>query len=71
MFVNWFDSFQKGVSDMTVSVIDGRVQCEFTRQDSIDDGDATFHDLTGSNTYYVIMARSNGDLQPDGKYNYL
>ena len=52
---------------MKASVVDGRVQCEFTRQLSLE-GDSTFTDLRGSNTYYVIMSRSNGDLQADGKY---
>ena len=54
--------FQKGVSDETITITNDRIRCEFTRQASLNDNDVTFFDLTGSNTYTVIMARSNQDL---------
>ncbi|XP_072017628.1 uncharacterized protein [Amphiura filiformis] len=61
----------KGVSDAAITTIDGRIECTFTRQASLNDGDSTYYDLSGSNTYYVIMAKSDtGDLQADGNIDY-
>ncbi|XP_072024040.1 putative ferric-chelate reductase 1 [Amphiura filiformis] len=56
----------KGVSDWSVSAVNGRIECTFTRQASLNDGDPTYYDLSGTNRYTIIMARSNGLLWPDG-----
>ena len=59
--------FQKGISDETVSVMNGRIDCTFTRQASTNNDDMYF-DLSGDNEYTIIMARSSsGSLGSDGK----
>ncbi|XP_072023870.1 putative ferric-chelate reductase 1 [Amphiura filiformis] len=61
----------KGVTNVTVSIIDGRIECTFTRQASINDNDVTYYDLSGNNKYFIIMAKSSGTfpLRQDGSIN--
>ena len=60
-------SFQKGIDDFTVSTVNGNIGCHFTRQASLSYSDATFYDLSGNNTYYIIMSKSSGSLRADGE----
>ena len=66
--VNSLVIFQIGVSDESVTVADGRIRCTFTRQISRDGGMRdNFYNLKDPRKYYIIMSKSDGDLQADGK----
>ncbi|XP_072024044.1 putative ferric-chelate reductase 1 isoform X2 [Amphiura filiformis] len=59
----------KGVSEVAVAVVDGRIECSFIRQAYLVDNDATYFDLRENNTYNIIMAKSD-DLTGDGNVVY-
>ena len=52
-------NLQKGVSSASVSITNGRIECQFTRQASSDSVDSTYFDLSGANKYYIIMAKGD------------
>ena len=67
MYLTMFIFLQKGISEETVTVVDSRIECTFTRQAASDDNDVNYYDLGGNNEYTVIMARSSIGLN-DGKW---
>ena len=67
-FSLYFRLFQKGVSNVAVTIADGRLDCTFTRQSSLRGNDNTYYSLSGNNKYTIIMAKSSGGLRPNGKY---
>ena len=65
-----FLNIQKGVDNIAVAIVGGQIECKFTRQPFLDDGDEAYFDLSGKNSYHIIMAKASGNsLGPDGKRN--
>ncbi|XP_071851718.1 ferric-chelate reductase 1-like isoform X2 [Apostichopus japonicus] len=54
-----------GVSDISVSIEDSYIKCQFTRQQTLANGDATFFDISGDNEYFSLMSAGNM-LAPSG-----
>ena len=61
-----FILIQKGVSNEVVTIVDGRIECSFTREAFLDDNDETYYDLREGNTYTIIMALGSS-VGDDGK----
>ena len=59
---------QKGISNEEVAVVNGRIECSFTREAFLDDDDETYYDLSENNTYTLIMAIGSS-VTGDGKLN--
>ncbi|XP_072023861.1 putative ferric-chelate reductase 1 [Amphiura filiformis] len=59
-----------GVSDINVAMVDGRIECTFTRESSRNDGDDNFYNLRDPKKYYIIMSKLSGSLKPDGNIKY-
>lgn len=54
-----------GVSDETVTFEDNIVKCQFRRQQSLENGDDTYFNLSGDHLYYSLIALGN-NLGNDG-----
>ncbi|PIK58159.1 putative ferric-chelate reductase 1 isoform X2 [Apostichopus japonicus] len=54
-----------GVSDISVSIEDSYIKCQFTRLQTLANGDATFFDISGDNEYFSLMSAGNM-LAPSG-----
>ena len=49
-----------------VTIVDGRIECSFTREAFLDDNDETYYDLREGNKYTIIMALGSS-VGDDGK----